>query len=50
VKGEAAFFSGNAGFRSVGSIIMNAVFTRLWNLGEYSGDELENVEALSFGM
>ncbi len=29
---------------------MNAMFSRLWNLGEDSGDELENVEALSFGM
>ncbi len=29
---------------------MNAVFSRLWNLGEDSGDELENVEALAFGM
>jgi len=25
------------------------VFSRLWNLGEDSCDELENVEALAFG-
>jgi len=29
---------------------VNAVFSRLWNLGEDSGDELENFEALAFGM
>ena len=28
---------------------MNAVFSRLWNLGEDTGDELEDVEALAFG-
>ena len=35
---------------SVGTQIVNAVFSRLWNLGEDSGDEGENVEALAFGM
>jgi len=29
---------------------VNAVSARLWNLGEDSRDELENVEALALGM
>ncbi len=36
--------------RSVGAKVVNAVSARLWNLGEDAGDELENVEALAFGM
>ena len=50
MKRDATFFSENAGSRSVGSKIVNAMFSRLWNLGEDSGDELENVEALAFWM
>ncbi len=50
MKREAVLFSENAGSRSIDSKIVNAVFSRFWNLGENSGDELENVEALSFGM
>jgi len=29
---------------------MNAVFPRLWNLSDDSGQELEYVECLAFGM
>ena len=50
VKREAALFPEKPRPRSVGSKIVNAVFSRLWNLGEDSCDELENVEALAFGM
>ena len=50
MKGDAALFAENPRPRSVEPKIVNAVFARLWNLGEDSGDELENVEALAFGM
>ena len=50
MKREAALFPENPGPRSVGSILVNAVLARLWNLSEGSRDELENVEALAFGM
>ena len=50
MKREAALFPENPRPRSVGPKIVNAVFSRLWNLGEDSCDELENVEALAFGM
>ena len=50
VKGEAVLFAEDPGPRSVGAEIVNAVFARLWNLSEDSSDELEDVEALSFGM
>jgi len=50
VKREAARLSENPRPGSVGAKIVSAVFSRLWNLSEDSGDELENVEALAFGM
>ena len=50
MKGDGAFFPENPRPRSVDPKIVNAVFARLWNQGEDSGDELENVEALAFGM
>ncbi len=50
MKREAALFPENPRPRSVGPKIVNAVFSRLWNLGEDTGDELEDVEALAFGM
>ena len=50
MKREAALFPVNPGPRSIGTVIVNRVLARLWNLSEDSGDELENIEALSFGM
>ena len=47
--GLASLFPENPRPRSAGPKIVNAVFSRLWNLGEDSCDELENVEALAFG-
>ena len=50
MKREAELVPKNPRPRSVGAKVVNAMFPRLWNLGEDSGDELENVEALAFGM
>ena len=50
VKRDAALFPINPGPRSIGTVIVNPVLAWLWDLSEDSGDELENIEALSFGM
>ncbi len=50
VKGEALLFAKSARARSVGAKVVNAVFSRLRNLGEDSRDELEDVDVLAFGM
>ena len=50
LKGEASLFTISPRFRRVGSKVMNAVFPRLWYLGDDSRQELEYVECLAFGM
>ena len=47
---ETAFFSQSPGSRGIGSIVVNVMFARLWDLGEDTSDELENIEGLSVGM
>ena len=50
LKGEVSLFTVNPGFRRVGSKVVNAVFARLWYLGEDSRQELEDVESLTLRM
>jgi len=50
LKGEASLFTVSPRFRRVGSKVMNAVFPRLWYLGDDSRQELEYIECLAFGM
>ena len=47
---ETAFFSQSTGSRGIGPIVVNIMFARLRDLDEDPGDELENIEGLSFGM
>jgi hypothetical protein len=48
LKGETSLFTVSPRFRRVGSKVMNAVFPKLWNLGNDSSQELEYVECLAF--
>jgi len=47
---ETAFFSQSTGSRGIGPIVVDIMFARLWDLGEDTSDELEDIEGLSVGM
>jgi len=47
---ETAFFSQSTGSRGIGPVVVDIMFARLWDLGEDTSDELEDIEGLSVGM